>query len=203
MYNVVTFANLDIYYTPELDGGGISFAQDYVACVRQRFGPVERCFEWCAGPGFIGFAILAHELCHSLCLADINPKAVAACQETVRRNRLEDRVTVYLSDCLEQIPTTEQWDLVVGNPPHFHTPARHAHFGPKTLYMDENWAIHQRFYQQIKPYMRLSGHILIAEHSRFSTLEMFRPLIENNGLQLMGTLPCQLPSRIYYVWSRA
>src|SRR5258708_14423079 len=117
MYNIVTFANIDIYYSAEVDGGGISFAHDYVAGVRQSFGRVERCFEWCAGPGFIGFALLAHGLCHSLCLADINPKAVAACQETVRRNHLKDHVTVYLSHFLVQIPTTEQWHLLVGNQP--------------------------------------------------------------------------------------
>src|SRR5437660_1873129 len=145
MYTVVKFAHLDIYYTHELDGGGISFAQDYVARVKQSFGCTGRVFEWCAGPGFIGFALLANGLCQSLCLGDINPKAVAACQETIQRNHLEEQVIVYLTDCLEQIPATEQWDLVVGNPPHFHTSTRYAHFGPSTLYRDENWAIHQRF----------------------------------------------------------
>jgi hypothetical protein len=32
---------------------------------------------------------------------------------------LAERVTVYRSDNLDGIPASEQWDLVVGNPPHF------------------------------------------------------------------------------------
>ncbi len=78
--------------------------------------------ELCSGPGFIGFSLLAHGLRDSLVLTDINPAAVAAAQETVRRNRLEGRVSVYLSDGLDGVPADERWDLVVSNPPHFPTP---------------------------------------------------------------------------------
>ena len=35
------------------------------------------------------------------------------------RNGLQDRVRVYLSDGLNGIPSSEKWDLVVSNPPHF------------------------------------------------------------------------------------
>ena len=83
-----------------------------------RIGRQERTFEWCAGPGFIGFSLLGHGLTDTLCLADVNPAAVDACNETIRRNGLEGRVDVYVSDGLAAIPASERWNLVVGNPPH-------------------------------------------------------------------------------------
>jgi hypothetical protein len=47
-----------------------------------------------------------------MALADVNPAAVAAMRETVRRNGLDDRVSVYLSDGLGAMPEEERWDLV-------------------------------------------------------------------------------------------
>ena len=52
-----------------------------------------RAFEWCAGPRFIGFSLLGHGLCDTLCLADINPEAVSACERTIADNALTDRVS--------------------------------------------------------------------------------------------------------------
>lgn len=56
----------------------------------------------------------------TLCLADVNPRAVRACRKTIRERGLENRVTVYESDNLDAIPADERWDLVVSNPPHFY-----------------------------------------------------------------------------------
>lgn len=65
-------------------------------------------FEWCAGPGFIGFSLLAYGLCDAVVLADINPDAVRCSLETVKRNRLEARVRVFQSDNLDGIPANEK-----------------------------------------------------------------------------------------------
>lgn len=101
---------------------GIEFGQDFIPFLRSCGMPKQpRLFEWCSGPGFIGFSMLGHGLCETLCLlcetlclADINPAAVRRCQNTVRLNHLEDRVSVYRSNNLN-----ERWNLVVSNPPHF------------------------------------------------------------------------------------
>ncbi len=104
-YREAAYAGVRVSYKQHLDGGGSTFGQDFVPLLRQRGMPkVARAFEWCAGPGFIGFSLLAQELCDTLCLADVNPEAVAACQRSVARNRLEAKVAVYLSDNLEDIP---------------------------------------------------------------------------------------------------
>jgi hypothetical protein len=73
------FGGLQISFARHLDGGGPTFGQEFVPFLRSRGMPVQpRAFEWCAGPGFIGFSLLSNGLCQTLCLADINPQAVAA-----------------------------------------------------------------------------------------------------------------------------
>ncbi len=86
----------------ELDGGGSKLFPAYLEIVRELPRP-RRIFEWCSGPGFIGFSMLANGLCDSLCLADINPAAVDCCRRTVADNGLSDRVSVYHSDNLRDI----------------------------------------------------------------------------------------------------
>ena len=58
-----------------ISGDGIPF-------LRSRGMPKQkRAFEWCSGPGFIGFSMLGNGLCETLCLSDINPAAVSSCQQ--------------------------------------------------------------------------------------------------------------------------
>jgi methylase of polypeptide subunit release factors len=137
-------------------------------------------FEWCAGPGFIGFSMLAHEQCETLCLADINPDAVAACRRTVAANKLEDRVTVYLSDNLKSIPKSEQWDLVVSNPPHFVD----RYFGNLRAH-DPDWRIHREFLSTVEPFLMPGAVIILQENSAGATVETFRGMIEGAGFKIV------------------
>jgi 16S rRNA G1207 methylase RsmC len=118
-YSKIRYRDIVVSYQPILDGGGMDFGQEFIWVVEKKFGRVGRLFEFCAGPGFIGFSLLAHGLCDRLTLADINPEAVDACRATVAENGLESRVSVYQSACLDSIPQGEAWDLVVSNPPHW------------------------------------------------------------------------------------
>ena len=116
----VRYAGIGISYREELDGGGTEFGQDFISFFKARGMPKQkRVFEWCSGPGFISFSLLAHGFCETLCLADINPDAVASCKRTVRVNKLSDRVSVYQSDNLKNIPRSEKWDLVDQQPSAF------------------------------------------------------------------------------------
>src|SRR5579862_3880812 len=72
-YYRVKYRDIVVSYLPELDGGGHTFGQQYLDVVRSKVGPVGHAFEYCAGPGFIGFSLLAHGLCDRLTLADVNP----------------------------------------------------------------------------------------------------------------------------------
>jgi methylase of polypeptide subunit release factors len=200
-YLTATYRDITVCYTDELVGGGESFGQEYLTVVEDRIGHVDRVFEWCAGPGFIGFSLLAHGLCESLCLADVNPTAVEAYRETIRRNQLQDRVTVYQSDCLNDIPADESWDFVSGNPPHSGTDQQ-LPWGPDIIYMDAGWALHRRFYGDVARFLRADANILIQENRDLSKPEDFRPMIEESGLQFAASFDSAADSRIYYVWSK-
>jgi tRNA1(Val) A37 N6-methylase TrmN6 len=125
-YKQATLAGTRVSYKNHLDGGGRGFGQDFIPLLQSLGLPRQpRAFEWCAGPGFIGFSLLGHGLCETLCLADINPESESACERTSADNALSDRVSVYCSDNLRDIPKSEQWDLVVSNPPQESALLRH------------------------------------------------------------------------------
>src|SRR5215475_4501034 len=103
-----TFGGIRVFFKGHLDGGGSSFGQDFIPFLRRQGMPkVPRAFEWCAGPGFIGFSLLGHGMCESLCVADVNPEAVTACERTIAVNGLSALVSAYRSDNLSDIPPAE------------------------------------------------------------------------------------------------
>lgn len=181
-YEVETYGPIRVFWTPELNGGGSGYGQQFVPVARLLFGRVGRLFEFCAGPGFIGFAMLAEGLCETLCLADVNPRAVAALRRTVEENELGDRVTVYQSDGLDAIPSTERWDLVVSNPPHFARPA-----GRGIVSDDPDWALHRRFYAGVGRFLAPAGNVLVQENYVASREDDFLPMIEAGGLVLVDS----------------
>jgi hypothetical protein len=192
-----SFGGIDITYREELDGGGTTFGQDFLPYLRARGMPQQRrIFEWCSGPGFIGFSLLGNGFCETLALADINPAAVSSCQNTVRANKLADRVTVYRSDVLRDIPSSERWDLVVSNPPHFID-----RFPAEIRAHDPGWRIHREFFKSIDPFLGAGGVIVLQENNAGSTLETFRPMIESAGLKIVfsdGHSPELTPRNIFY-----
>jgi methylase of polypeptide subunit release factors len=199
-YLITTYGSLQVAWLPELDGGGRAFGQDYVPIVRHTFGRVDRLFEFCAGPGYIGFSLLAHGCCNHLVLADVNPVAVSAMQETVRLNGLEKQVTIYQSDALNDIPPHERWDLVVANPPHFSTQVSSA---PSLITDDVDWRTHRSFYSRVGHHLAPGGSLLIQENSEGSTPEKFLSFIDTGGLSHVRTLwyrAGQAGPSFYYLW---
>jgi predicted RNA methylase len=198
-YRTATYAAVRVAYKPHLDGGGSTFEQEFIPFLRNRgMRKVARTFEWCTGPGFIAFSLLAHGLTETLCLADVNPEAAAACRKTVRDNALESRVAVYHSDNLAQIPSSERWDLVVSNPPHFLAEA-----AGQIRYNDPDWRLHRGFFHTIGKHLKPGGTIVLQENNRGSTADMFRAMIAEAGLRIVFVDGC-FPERtkddhMYYV----
>jgi predicted RNA methylase len=198
-YGEVAYGGVRVSTKPHLDGGGSTFGQDFIPLLRNRGMPkVARAFEWCAGPGFIGFSLLAHGLCETLCLADVNPEAVAACRRTVARNRLAEKVTVHLSDNLADIPASEQRDLVVSNPPHF------IDSGIGQLrYHDPDWRVHRGFFGKVAQHLKPGGVVVLQENNAGSTPATFAPMIAEAGLRVVfeqDAAPTRTPeSRMFYL----
>ena len=181
-YRSTALGGVRVSYKPHLDGGGREFGQDFIPFLRRRGMPRQgRAFEWCAGPGFIGFSLLGHGLTDTLCLADINPAAVAACERTVRDNGLADRVAIYLSDNLAALPANERFDLVVSNPPHFADDfAREFARGDRRAH-DPGWQIHRDFFNTIVRFLNPGGVIVLQENNQGSTADTFRAMINEAG----------------------
>lgn len=191
-----------VFDRDDLDGGGASFGQDYIrALLEIGISGCSRAFEFCAGPGYIGYSLLAHGICRTLALADINPIAVQAARTTAAFNGLTDRVSVYQSDGLAQIPPSEKWDLVVSNPPHF---LKWTGEG-KLRGGDPNWEIHKKFYASVKNFLTPGGCVFFQENGLGSSVGDFVPMIRESG----GTVVCTLPGpdigaggKMYYILSR-
>jgi tRNA1(Val) A37 N6-methylase TrmN6 len=184
----IRYGDIEVHSKRFLDGGGSTFGQDYIRFLRSRNMPAQhRVFEWCAGPGFIGFSLLAHGLCETLCLADITPGAVRAARLTVRRNRLGKRVSVYRSDNLEHIPPHERWNLVVGNPPHF----ADRPWWEEIRCFDQDWRLHGAFFRDVSRFLAPRGVIVLQENNQGSTADMFRAMIEAAGLEVILVENCK------------
>jgi tRNA1(Val) A37 N6-methylase TrmN6 len=176
---------MPVFYQPNLNGGGIILSYEFVRIIKKRFGKVSHIAEFAAGPGFIGFNLLANGLCDRLTLCDINPAAIDNINKTIALNHLEDRVRVFCSDGLQSIPTQEKWDLVVGNPPWDMTSLTNTNI--RTC--DVAGKVHANFFKDIHQFLKPSGHILFIEGREYTRPETFIPMIKSNNLLLLETFP--------------
>lgn len=200
----VAFYNaLVVFDRPDLHGGGLSFGQDFGRILLELgLGRRSRLFEFCAGPGYIGYSLLAGGFCETLTLADINPLAVEAARHTARFNGIEHRVKIYESDGLSRIPPSETWDLVVGNPPHF-LPRDSKENDIRAF--DPGWEIHRAFYQSIRRFMAPGGQVVLMENAAGSSVDVFEPMIREGGGRVVstrvGTDLRGQPDGLYYIVS--
>jgi methylase of polypeptide subunit release factors len=199
---------IQVHYDSWMDGGGTWFGQEYVDIIQQRY-PARKfdcCYEWCSGPGYIGFSILAHELAQNLCLSDRYDSAIDhAVTATVRHNRLQDRVSAYVGSSLCILPEHEQFDLVVANPPHYLECPGDDNY--QRIAVDVNWQAHQDFFAHIGQHLTDDGIILLQENQAGSLngVEDFRPFIEHNNLKITDCFRSSQyydangPTQIYYI----
>ena len=189
-----------VAYEEHLNGGGLAFGMDLVRYAYNAVGfNIGRCLEFCAGPAFIGFALVAAGVCDTLALSDRNPEAVAAINETLAHPSnawLAGRVQPYLSDGLEAIPSHEMWDLVVANPPHFGSADWQGAEGvlENVLTGDRGWALHRAFYAGVRAHLRDNGRIIFQENGQTSEIASFYDMIRAGGLKLMRAEPSVAPA---------
>jgi methylase of polypeptide subunit release factors len=198
---------LAVFYRPRLDGGGTFAAGWFLDFFRARYPTrrFKRAFEWCAGPGFIGFSLLEAGICDHLVLADVNSDAVDCVRRTVDSHpHLHDRVTVYLSDNFHSIPDTERFDLVVSNPPYAVRGNPRCFHDRRTL--DSEWKTHADFFANVGRFLAPESLLCISEFSPLEAdpeadalppdaerwdlrtrapIEEFLPMIRRGGLRLI------------------
>lgn len=191
MNRTISISGLDVIIHPPggqsvIDGGGHEIHQELIECVQTWYPDriFKNCFEWCSGPGTLGFSVLGSKLAEHICLADIYPTSLNAIQETVELNNVQSCVSIYLSDNLKSIPPTEKFDLVVGNPPHFSTPIQQLDFVEQRLYVDDNWQLHKEFFETIGNYLLPNAKIILFESVWGSSVDTFKSMIEDNGFKI-------------------
>lgn len=171
-----------VQYDSWMDGGGTWFGQEYVDIVRQRYQRrFQRAYEWCSGPGYIGFALLDHGLCESLCLSDIYPAAIERVNQTITINKLTT-VNAYATGSVGNLPAQEKFDLVVANPPHFLTCPGDQNY--QRIAVDPDWEAHQEFFANIGQHLQPNAVILLQENQAGSLerAQAFEPFINAAGL---------------------
>jgi hypothetical protein len=182
--------NINIFYLQSHDGGGTGPGQDYITVLRERYPDrvFNKVYEWCAGPGFIGYSILDHGIAENLCLSDIYDPALQCADETRNypSNNVQDKVSIYLMRDLELMPDQEQFDLVVANPPHINVyeVIETVNDNCNRITTDLNWESHKNFFKHIGNHLTEDGIVLIQQNHAGSTLETFLPMIEESGLEV-------------------
>lgn len=197
-----------VFYDSWMNGGGDWFGQEYINIIQTRYPNrvFDCCYEWCSGPGYIGFSILANHLCRRLTLSDMYESAIVdAVSATVQINKLEHCVSAYVGSSLEVLPQKEQFDLVVANPPHYLECPGDDNY--QRIAVDVDWQAHQDFFNHIGQHLTDDGVILLQENQAGSLngVEDFRPFIESNNLKITDCFrstnyyDSNGPTQIYYI----
>lgn len=199
---------IKVFHESWMEGGGTWFGQEYVEIIKSRY-PGQRfgtCYEWCSGPGFIGFSLMDHGICDKLCLSDIYAMAIEkSAAETVQHHGFQHCVTSYVTGTLATLPNHEQFDLVVANPPHYLECPGDANY--QRIAVDVAWQAHQDFFYHIGRHITTDSIILLQENQAGSLnrQEDFRSFIERNGLEITDVISSPNfydvsgPTQIYYI----
>ncbi|MCU1285369.1 MAG: hypothetical protein JWO13_1719 [Acidobacteriales bacterium] len=175
---------------PMLFGGGAVHAPDFLRALMQlRIGPCERLCDFCGGVGYIGYSLLSRRFCKTLCFVDLNARAIDAVNFTARHNGIENLVTTYVSDALDQVPENERWDLVVCNPPQLLP--RVQTDKDTVMTFDPEWRLHRKFYSNLKNYMNPGAHAVVMGARYETTAKTFQPMIEAGGGRVVAEIPAK------------
>ena len=177
------YAGLVVFDRREQHWAGLTLGRDFPRILNELgIGRSKRLFEFCAGPGYIGYALLANGWCETLALSDIDAESIETAMRTAAYNGLGHRVTGYASDVLDDIPEQERWDLVVANPPAFEShPDKQLAVGDWDRGFDTNWNVRRRFYASVKQHMNPDGVVVMVENLRGSDPEVFAEMIRAGG----------------------
>ena len=194
---------LDVFYTNETNGGGDYFALEYINAVKEFYGSVEHILEWCSGPGFIGYGMYANNICNKISFLDKYQPAI----EQLNKTKNNDNIFIYHGDTLDVIPSSNKFDIIVGNPPHWENKKDankvipHDNFNDHVadILLDPNWQTHSNFFKCAKSRLADNGVIFLQQNSTGSSPDTFKPLAEQAGLKISTYAQSKMYKDIYYL----
>ena len=191
-----------------MDGGGSTHYKDFLSIVKRKGkSHYSKALEWCAGPGFIGYALLGNKVCDHLVLMDKYEPAIISCNETALANNLNEQVTTYVVDAVGKLLKTEKFDLVLGNPPHVwdsnqfiknieddwaergHVLKQENVDTLERLLLDHKQLIHIEFFKNISKYLLLGADLFISEPGNSRQMHEIVGYAISNGLLFVGGEP--------------
>ena len=148
----------------------------------------------CCGVGLVGLTIYQglkneKDVIKELVLADINIFNINSINKTLPYNQMNhligDTIRVYLSDGLKGIPTSEKFDIIVSNPPHYFEKSfdnSEVQLTPTRLGTnDAGWNFHKSFYEIAHNYLTDKGEIWLLENGYAAKEKDLLPFIEANA----------------------
>jgi len=168
-------SGITLSFTNHLDCGGTSGYEEFGNLVSKykTKNKYNRCFEWCAGLGAFGFHMYGLDLCETIVFNDYYEFATSMCKKTALDNNIADKVTVYTTANISNIPTTEKYDLVIGNPPHVwepilfendNSPDEKDKMNLTRCLVDYNMETHNKFFTHIRDYITDDADLFIVEN---------------------------------------
>jgi methylase of polypeptide subunit release factors len=167
-----------LYCDWHLDGGGTDYRNYFLKAIAD-FGKSHYNFayEWCCGHSILGFEALTNGICDTLAISDCHDLAVNTSLDNAKRLGYEDKVIGYITPKISNIPNTEKWDLVIGNPPNSMNGDNFIRHGEENGYteehilhelriaVDDNFETHKEFFGNIKNYLNEDADIFITLHA--------------------------------------
>jgi methylase of polypeptide subunit release factors len=181
----VQINKIKVFYDENINGGGRESIYDFLSVVKLLSNDnvnYKRVMEWCSGPGFPGFGLLSLLELEKLVLVDIHKPVQEYIDMTVKTNNLKC-VEFINSYNFNHVPK-QKFDLIIGNPPHFCIDPFNKLYDDSRKYKDENWDIHRNFFENVSDYLEDDGRIILQENCWGSGPEVFRQMIESNGLKI-------------------
>ena len=204
-------SDVKVYYNTLLASGGDWTGQNYPRLLRYLYPDRHfvSCMEWCAGPGFIGFRLLADALCDQVYLMDVYAPAMAACQKTIAHlpPALQTRAHTLHTGDVAAIDSNIKFDLIVGNPPHYNRSyTKQTAWNSLSnmenvnrLWYDDDWQVHENFFQHIKKNLADDGVILLQEHAWGSDSTCFHDMAVANQLKIVRSFRERHNLKNYYL----
>lgn len=199
---------LDVYYTSETNGGGDYFALEYIDITREWYNNVDNAFEWCSGPGFIGYGLLANNICNNIVFNDMYKPAIEMIEQTKLNSSYNKNISIHTGSTLDSMSRDTAFDLVVGNPPHWKDNEsasaslgfdvrEHKHV--QDILVDYNWESHRSFYKNMKTLLHPEGNIVLQENAQGSSPADFEQMINEAGLKINSYATSAMYNDIYYL----
>jgi|APSaa5957512576_1039674.scaffolds.fasta_scaffold09858_2 methylase of polypeptide subunit release factors len=189
----VSYNNIKINYL--ISGGGDAFGQHYINFMRDYYrdnalSPDSNILEWCAGAGFIGFSLLAHGLCKHISFIEQDANDVICSNLTIGMNNIQKDALSIVSNTVNAFSDTTQFDIIVGNPPHFGDDISNAINSGSIprITNDQGWEIHTEFFRNVQKYMHSNSRIILIQNNKDvpNGANELKQVATDNGLQFLN-----------------